>query len=339
MLISVSCQEFRNNKHRVQCDRNFPCSVCVKRGKHCKKKTHMTKLKKPSPPAGSNINNCKISNSASGSVDMLDISQNLNRACKKLPLRKKQLPLKDQLRYDPEIQHLVAPNVAQSSDGTWQIQASLNVINAAKELPKNSTSGRKQTKARFPIDPNCEIQPLAAPHISQRSDGAWQSTQQRSSPNNNTNRKRKAQMFQSVDISPAQKKQSSRTSLAIAPRPANQRAKKRNFEDQDFDPVADATGDTSIEDITSYSHPRARKPKGPRAYLPYHKPQQDHLPDPYGKPPVWAAKRQQLCETLPYYRAYMSGAYMHDGLVSGSLIDKEVGIRDVFDDEVIITRW
>jgi len=303
----------------------------------------MTKVKKPNPrsaKAGSNVNNSKISSSASGDVDVLDISQHLNKARKKLASGKKQLPRKDQVRHDPETQHLVAPNVAQSSDGTWQTQTPLNTINAAKELPKKSTSGRKQTKARVPIHSNREIQPLVAPHISQRSDGAWQSTQQQSSPNNNTNRKRKAQqVFRTVDVLPAQKKQSSRTSLAIAPRPANQRVKKRNFEDEDFEPVTDALTDAFIEDIVSHSPPRARKPKGSRAYLPYHKPQQDHLPDPYGKPPVWAAKRQQLCETLPYYRAYMSGAYMHEGLVSGSLIDKEVGIRDVFDDEVIITRW
>jgi hypothetical protein len=54
---------------------------------------------------------------------------------------------------------------------------------------------------------------------------------------------------------------------------------------------------------------------------------------------VWATKRQELCETLPYYRAYMSGGYINNGLVRAFLIDKEVRRRDIFDEEIIITRW
>ncbi|RFU26389.1 hypothetical protein B7463_g9945, partial [Scytalidium lignicola] len=61
-------------------------------------------------------------------------------------------------------------------------------------------------------------------------------------------------------------------------------------------------------------------------------------PKPFGEPFVWADKRQQLCEALPYYRAYQSGAYMHDGIVKGFLCDKEVGFRDKFTDEVMICR-
>ncbi|KAH8816837.1 hypothetical protein F5884DRAFT_236441 [Xylogone sp. PMI_703] len=61
-------------------------------------------------------------------------------------------------------------------------------------------------------------------------------------------------------------------------------------------------------------------------------------PKPFGEPLVWADKRQQLCEALPYYKAYQSGAYMHDGIVHGFLCDKEVGFRDKFTDEVMICR-
>lgn len=65
---------------------------------------------------------------------------------------------------------------------------------------------------------------------------------------------------------------------------------------------------------------------------------QQNLPAPYGPPPVWSDRRQGLCETLPYYRAYQSGAYMNDGLVYGFLCDKEVGPTDRFTDEVMIAR-
>jgi hypothetical protein len=69
----------------------------------------------------------------------------------------------------------------------------------------------------------------------------------------------------------------------------------------------------------------------------YHENVQEGKPDPIGGPEVWAFKRQQLCETLPYYNAYQSGAYTQDGIARSILIDKEVSIRDKFNDEVVIT--
>lgn len=69
----------------------------------------------------------------------------------------------------------------------------------------------------------------------------------------------------------------------------------------------------------------------------YHENVQEGKPEPVGNPEVWAFKRQQLCETLPYYNAYQSGAYMQDGVARSMLIDKEVGIRDKFDSQVVIT--
>lgn len=61
-------------------------------------------------------------------------------------------------------------------------------------------------------------------------------------------------------------------------------------------------------------------------------------PSALGGPLVWAEKRQQLCEALPYYIAYQSGAYTHDGIVKGFLCDKFVSLRDKFTDEVMICR-
>ncbi|KFY37505.1 hypothetical protein V495_07155 [Pseudogymnoascus sp. VKM F-4514 (FW-929)] len=92
------------------------------------------------------------------------------------------------------------------------------------------------------------------------------------------------------------------------------------------------------DDANKETTKRQGRRKAPHTYTPYHKSEQENLPDPYGQPPVWATKRQELCETLPYYRAYMSGGYINNGLVRAFLIDKEVRRRDVFDEEIIITR-
>jgi hypothetical protein len=66
---------------------------------------------------------------------------------------------------------------------------------------------------------------------------------------------------------------------------------------------------------------------------------QKDKPDPHGRPLVWADKRQQLCETLPYYRAYDSAAYTNNGILYAFMIDQEVGIRDKFTDQIIISKW
>ena len=65
---------------------------------------------------------------------------------------------------------------------------------------------------------------------------------------------------------------------------------------------------------------------------------EDHRPQPHGQPLVWAEQRQALCETLPYYRAYQSGAYTTEGLGYGFLLDKDCGERAYMDEEVVITR-
>ena len=78
-------------------------------------------------------------------------------------------------------------------------------------------------------------------------------------------------------------------------------------------------------------------------------------PAPIGKPLVWAdvsiplqifhtifsnilQKRQGLCETLPYYNAYQSGAYIHKGLLYGFLLAQNNASRCLIDDEIVITR-
>jgi len=52
-----------------------------------------------------------------------------------------------------------------------------------------------------------------------------------------------------------------------------------------------------------------------------------------GEPAVWADKRQNLCSSLPGYRAYQSGAYTKDGIMLGSLLDSFPGQRDLVDSD------
>ena len=113
------------------------------------------------------------------------------------------------------------------------------------------------------------------------------------------------------------------------------------FADADFQP-----GKGRKRAATSGTSANTRKPTTtPRgtatvksATAPYHVSNQDGKAEPYGEPSVWAEKRQQLCETLPYYLAYQSSTYVKDGIVLAILIDKEIDIRDKFLDEVIITN-
>ncbi|KAI9811317.1 MAG: hypothetical protein M1826_003206 [Phylliscum demangeonii] len=57
-----------------------------------------------------------------------------------------------------------------------------------------------------------------------------------------------------------------------------------------------------------------------------------------GRPPVWASSRHALCETLRYYRAFQSAAYLHEGLCFGMLFDRQGSDRDVITDDVLVTR-
>lgn len=60
--------------------------------------------------------------------------------------------------------------------------------------------------------------------------------------------------------------------------------------------------------------------------------------EPSGQPEVWAAGRQELCETLHYYRAYQSACYSTGGFVRGFMFDKVAHARDYTDRNVVISR-
>lgn len=61
-------------------------------------------------------------------------------------------------------------------------------------------------------------------------------------------------------------------------------------------------------------------------------------PDAVGVPPVWASKRQAMAETLPYYNAYQGSTYASNKIVHGVLLDGNGTSKDVFNDQVYITR-
>ncbi|KAI9812295.1 MAG: hypothetical protein M1827_004744 [Pycnora praestabilis] len=64
----------------------------------------------------------------------------------------------------------------------------------------------------------------------------------------------------------------------------------------------------------------------------------DDRPPPQGQPFVWADGRQALCETLPYFRGYQTGAYHSEGLIHGMLLDGSCHERDYVDATVVIAR-
>ena len=61
-------------------------------------------------------------------------------------------------------------------------------------------------------------------------------------------------------------------------------------------------------------------------------------PPPAGAPEVWAEGRQELCETLHYYRAYQSACYSTGGFARGFMFDKVAHPRDYTDSSVVLSR-
>jgi alkylated DNA repair dioxygenase AlkB len=64
----------------------------------------------------------------------------------------------------------------------------------------------------------------------------------------------------------------------------------------------------------------------------------DSKPEPRGRPEVWAPGRQELCETLPYFKSAHSGCYSNGNTVYAFMFDS-VGVgREYMDQDVIIAR-
>jgi alkylated DNA repair dioxygenase AlkB len=61
-------------------------------------------------------------------------------------------------------------------------------------------------------------------------------------------------------------------------------------------------------------------------------------PPPRGKPEVWAPGRQELCETLPYYKSAHSGCYSNGDSIYSFMFDSSGAGREYVDSDVIIAR-
>ncbi len=118
--------------------------------------------------------------------------------------------------------------------------------------------------------------------------------------------------------------------------------RRANDDDAEFTPGDDdsiAAGlQVPVEDKIFFGKKRKTNSLATVSTKSYHVNAQDGKPEPYGKPLLWASIRQQLCETTDYYRAYQSSAYTHNKRVYGFMCDKEVTDRDVFTDQILISR-
>jgi len=57
-----------------------------------------------------------------------------------------------------------------------------------------------------------------------------------------------------------------------------------------------------------------------------------------GRPLVWADTRQELCEGLPYFRAYHAGIYIKNDVAFGYLLDAFGSDRDFIGSHVVISH-
>ncbi|KAI1343572.1 hypothetical protein F5Y15DRAFT_412357 [Xylariaceae sp. FL0016] len=60
-------------------------------------------------------------------------------------------------------------------------------------------------------------------------------------------------------------------------------------------------------------------------------------PEPHGETPVWSDTRSALCDALEYFKAHQGAVYSKDKVAAGFLIDKEVGDRDQFQNQIVIS--
>lgn len=190
-----------------------------------------------------------------------------------------------------------------------------------------------------------------ASHVSQNQDGTWNYAVQTQLCDLQL-KKRKAEELDAMHArrrSPSEFPQTD--SHFSAPLEANSniiasllKGKKRKADDDDefkpppLNPSPESLGEGVLTSKAARSLKRRSTVNGNASHVKYHRSMQEDKPAPYGQPPVWADKRQSLCETLPYYRAYQSGAYMHNKIVRAFMADKEVGPRDKFEEEIMICR-
>jgi hypothetical protein len=185
------------------------------------------------------------------------------------------------------------------------------------------------------------ILPMVEDRVSQNPDSSWSLEPHAAFEDQNQRENRET--GHNLLTTPRPRGRLRKTAQRFSQTPPRKHGTKGMAEDEEFAPDAQQASPESREELVP-SSPKVLAPKYKNAtakratYVKNMESVQVNKPEPYGQPPVWADKRQQLCETLPYYRAYMSGAYIHDGIARGFMCDKEVGDRDKFDEEIMIAR-
>ncbi|KAF8135406.1 hypothetical protein EV363DRAFT_1550177 [Boletus edulis] len=95
----------------------------------------------------------------------------------------------------------------------------------------------------------------------------------------------------------------------------------KEHDEEDDDPVGDGQDEASNIQVTTPT-PTLSKPPVPVS------------------PPIWAESRQEVCESVEYFRCYHSGVYSKDNIVKGYLLGAYSASRDVFrhDGKLIISH-
>ncbi|KAI0138031.1 hypothetical protein F4776DRAFT_72636 [Hypoxylon sp. NC0597] len=94
-----------------------------------------------------------------------------------------------------------------------------------------------------------------------------------------------------------------------------------------------STGTPAASPTTSPTVPSKLDAALKKAIATFH----EDKPLPSADPPVWAEVRGALANALPYYKSHQGSLYTKNCIAQGMLVDAEVGSRDRFDSQVIIT--
>ncbi|KAF8543264.1 hypothetical protein BDD12DRAFT_874882 [Trichophaea hybrida] len=152
----------------------------------------------------------------------------------------------------------------------------------------------------------------------------------------------------------AGQKQKRKKSLKKVPRPSPQVSRKRLLETKNDEKAPRKKGRPKAIKLEATETVKAKLVKAIEIVDP-----QQGKPAGIGHPMVWCEvcdipgmgkslavqssneklqTRQELCEGLPYYRAFQSGCYTHDGLVHGYLLDACDSTRDYVGGKVVISH-
>ncbi|RAL68664.1 hypothetical protein DID88_007373 [Monilinia fructigena] len=194
----------------------------------------------------------------------------------------------------------------------------------------------------------------------QNEDGTWSDTSRSASPTSRSDTQSPPPTTPTLPVLPPRRATRSTQNVvqqptmdqffAAAEKSLIPTKRKAAVSSSDEESTPDATQESSEpprKKATNASPRKPRKPAAPKSrkstvkvkeQLPSLENATLGKPEAWGKPEVWADKRQQLCSALPYYKGYESAAYRSRGMISGFLCNQGVGLRDVFTEDIYITK-